>query len=107
MQCQGGWLPISQWWLRSLASNIRKITKETNGNINRRTNRQTNQPQPQPCVELRFKESSLVLEAVGALHTLPNIAETIRRFMAPINERQWPFKGSVIHLKRSMVDADE
>jgi len=45
------------------------------------------------ALELRFKESSLVLEAVGALHTLPNIAETIRDSWHPSFNSSGPSKG--------------
>jgi hypothetical protein len=45
------------------------------------------------ALELRFKESSLVLEAVGALHTLPNIAETIRDSWHPSLNTSGPSKG--------------
>jgi hypothetical protein len=45
------------------------------------------------ALELRFKESSLVLEAVGALHALPNIAETIRHQWHPSTNSSGPSKG--------------
>ena len=45
------------------------------------------------ALELRFKESSLVLEAVGALHALPNIAETIRDAWHPSFNTTGPSKG--------------
>ena len=45
------------------------------------------------ALELRFKESSLVLEAVGALHALPNIAETIRDSWHPSLNQSGPSKG--------------
>ena len=45
------------------------------------------------AIELRFKESSLVLEAVGALHALPNIAETIRDSWHPSLNTSGPSKG--------------
>jgi hypothetical protein len=45
------------------------------------------------ALELRFKESSLVLEAVGALHALPNIAETIRHQWHPSSNSSGPSKG--------------
>ena len=35
------------------------------------------------ALELRFKEASVIMEAVGALHALPNIAETIRHEWHP------------------------
>jgi hypothetical protein len=45
------------------------------------------------ALELRFKESSLVLEAVGALHLLPNIAETVRHQWHPAMATSGPSKG--------------
>jgi len=45
------------------------------------------------ALELRFKDSSLVLEAVGALHALPNIAETIRDAWHPSFNSSGPSKG--------------
>jgi hypothetical protein len=45
------------------------------------------------ALELRFKESSLVLEAVGALHALPNIAEAIRNEWHPSLNTSGPSKG--------------
>ena len=35
------------------------------------------------ALELRFKESSLVLEAVGALHAIPTLAEKVRESWHP------------------------
>ena len=45
------------------------------------------------ALELRFKESSLVLEVVGLLHALPNIAETIRDSWHPSLNTSGPSKG--------------
>jgi hypothetical protein len=45
------------------------------------------------ALELRFKESSLVLEAVGALHALRDIAETIRDSWHPSLNTSGPSKG--------------
>ena len=59
------------------------------------------------ALELRFKESSLVLEAVGALHTLPNIAETIRHQWHPSMNDSGPSKGFSYISSAQMVDADE
>lgn len=59
------------------------------------------------ALELRFKESSLVLEAVGALHTLPNIAETIRHQWHPSMNDTGPSKGLSYISSVEMVDADE
>jgi len=59
------------------------------------------------ALELRFKESSLILEAVGALHALPNIAETIRHQWHPAMNSSGPSKGITYLSKVQMVDADE
>ncbi len=59
------------------------------------------------ALELRFKESSLVLEAVGALHALPNIAETIRHQWHPSMNGSGPSKGLSYISSVEMVDADE
>ncbi len=59
------------------------------------------------ALELRFKESSLVLEAVGALHTLPNIAETIRNSWHPSMNDSSPSKGLSYISSAQLVDADE
>jgi hypothetical protein len=59
------------------------------------------------ALELRFKESSLVLEAVGALHALPNIAETIRHEWHPAMNNSGPSKGISYISSVKMVDTDE
>jgi hypothetical protein len=59
------------------------------------------------ALELRFKESSLVLEAVGALHMLPNIAETIRNEWHPSMNDSGPSKGLSYISSAQLVDADE
>ena len=59
------------------------------------------------ALELRFKESSLVLEAVGALHALPNIAETIRHQWHPSMNESGPSKGLSYLSSMQMVDADD
>jgi hypothetical protein len=61
----------------------------------------------QLAIELRFNESSLVLEAVGALHALPNIAETIRHQWHPSMNDSGPSKGLSYISSAEMVDADE
>tara|TARA_R110000868_G_scaffold90859_1_gene251816 strand:+ start:406 stop:675 length:270 start_codon:yes stop_codon:yes gene_type:complete len=45
------------------------------------------------ALELRFKEASVIMEAVGALHALPNIAETIRDSWHPSLNTSGPSKG--------------
>ena len=45
------------------------------------------------ALELRFKESSLVLEAVGALHAIPTLAEKVRDSWHPSFATTGPSKG--------------
>jgi hypothetical protein len=45
------------------------------------------------ALELRFKESSLVLEAVGALHALPSISEAVLAGWHPSITTSGPSKG--------------
>jgi hypothetical protein len=45
------------------------------------------------ALELRFREASVIMEAVGALHALPNIAETIRDSWHPSLTTSGPSKG--------------
>ena len=45
------------------------------------------------ALELRFNEASVIMEAVGALHALPNIAETIRDSWHPSLNTSGPSKG--------------
>jgi hypothetical protein len=59
------------------------------------------------ALELRFKESSLILEAVGALHALPNIAETIRQPWHPSMNASGPSKGLSYTSSASQVASDE
>ena len=59
------------------------------------------------ALELRFKESSLVLEAVGALHALPSIAETIRHQWHPSMNESGPSKGLSYVSNMQMVSSDE
>jgi hypothetical protein len=58
------------------------------------------------ALELRFKESSLVLEAVGALHALPNIAETIRDSWHPSFNTSGPSKG-ITYLSTAKLVSDD
>ena len=91
-----------------MARNIRKITKEnkmetsTGELIAKLTNLSHTL-----ALELRFKESSLILEAVGALHALPNIAETIRHQWHPSMNSSGPSKGLAYSTSVQMVAADE
>ena len=45
------------------------------------------------AIELRFNESSLVLEVVGLLHSLPSIAESNRGAWHPSLNTSGPSKG--------------
>ena len=47
----------------------------------------------QLAIELRFKESSLVLEVVGLLHSLPTIAEQNRQAWHPSLNTSGASKG--------------
>jgi hypothetical protein len=47
----------------------------------------------QLAIELRFKESSLVLEVVGLLHSLPTVAEQNRNAWHPSFNTSGPSKG--------------
>ena len=59
------------------------------------------------ALELRFKEASLIMEAVGAFHALPNIAETIRHQWHPTMNSSGPAKGLTYLSTAQLVDADE
>jgi hypothetical protein len=59
------------------------------------------------ALELRFKEASLIMEAVGAFHALPNIAETIRHQWHPSMNDSGPSKGLSYISSAEMVTADE
>ncbi len=59
------------------------------------------------ALELRFKEASLIMEAVGAFHALPDIAETIRHQWHPSMNDSGPSKGLSYSSTVEMVDADE
>lgn len=59
------------------------------------------------ALELRFKESSLVLEAVGALHTLPTLAEKVRDSWHPSFNSSGPAKGLVYDVTAAQVASDE
>jgi len=59
------------------------------------------------ALELRFKEASVIMEAVGALCALPNIAETIRSSWHPSMNASGPAKGISYISSARMVGADE
>ena len=59
------------------------------------------------ALELRFKEASVIMEAVGALCALPNIAETIRDAWHPSFSTSGPTKGISYLSEAKLVDSDE
>lgn len=59
------------------------------------------------ALELRFKEASVIMEAVGALHALPNIAETIRDAWHPSFNSSGPSKGITYISNVSLGKSDE
>jgi hypothetical protein len=59
------------------------------------------------ALELKFKEASVIMEAVGALHALPNIAETIRDSWHPSLNTSGPSKGLSYLSSVQMVDSDD
>ena len=59
------------------------------------------------ALELRFKEASVIMEAVGALHALPNIAETIRHEWHPSSNSSGPSKGITYISNVSLGKSDE
>ena len=61
----------------------------------------------QLAIELRFNESSLVLEVVGLLHSLPTIAEQNRNAWHPSMNDSGPSKGLSYTSSVSQVEADD
>jgi hypothetical protein len=59
------------------------------------------------ALELKFKEASVIMEAVGALTALPNIAETIRNEWHPSLNSSGPSKGLSYLSSAKMVGVDE
>jgi hypothetical protein len=59
------------------------------------------------ALELRFKESSLVLEAVGALHAIPTLAEKVRDSWHPSLNSSGPSKGITYISNVSLGKSDE
>jgi len=59
------------------------------------------------ALELRFKEASVIMEAVGALHALPNIAETIRDAWHPSMSASGPSKGITYISNVTLGKSDE
>ena len=58
------------------------------------------------ALELRFKEASVIMEAIGALHALPNIAETIRHQWHPAINTSGPSKGLAYLATAEMVEPE-
>jgi hypothetical protein len=58
------------------------------------------------ALELRFKESSLVLEAVGALHAIPTLAEKVRDSWHPSLNTSGPAKN-LNYLSTAKLAEDE
>jgi hypothetical protein len=58
------------------------------------------------ALELKFKESSLVLEAVGALHALPAISEAVLTGWHPSLNESGPTKG-ISYLSSVKLAEDE
>ena len=58
------------------------------------------------ALELRFKDSSLVLEAVGALHALPAISEAVLQGWHPSTATSGPSKG-LTYLSTAKLAEDE
>ena len=59
------------------------------------------------ALELRFREASLIMEAIGAFHALPDIAEAIRTEWHPSMNVSGPSKGLSYISSVKMVTADE
>ena len=56
------------------------------------------------ALELRFKDSSLVLEAVGALHAIPTLAEKVRDSWHPSLANTGPSKGLTYVVSAELAD---
>ena len=59
------------------------------------------------ALQLNFKDASVIMEAVGALTALPNIAETIRDSWHPSFNTSGPSKGINYLSSARLVDSDE
>jgi hypothetical protein len=59
------------------------------------------------ALQLNFKDAAVIMEAVGALHALPNIAETIRDSWHPSMNDSGPAKGISYLSDARMVASDE
>ena len=58
------------------------------------------------ALELNFRDAAVIMEAVGALHALPNIAETIRHEWHPSSNSSGPAKGITYLSKAKLADND-
>ena len=58
------------------------------------------------ALELRFKESSVVLEAVGALHAIPTLAEKVRDSWHPSFNTSGPSKGITYLSEVKLVEGE-
>ena len=59
------------------------------------------------ALELRFKEASVIMEAVGALTALPDIAESMRHSWHPSLATSGPSKGISYLSTAKLADDDE
>ena len=58
------------------------------------------------ALELNFRDAAVIMEAVGALHALPNIAETIRHEWHPSSNSSGTAKG-ITYLSTAKIVNDE
>jgi hypothetical protein len=59
------------------------------------------------ALELKFKDASVIMEAVGALHAIPNVAESIRDSWHPSLNTSGPSKGLSYLSSVQMVESDD
>ena len=59
------------------------------------------------ALQLNFKDAATIMEAVGALHALPNIAETIRHEWHPSSNTSGPSKGITYISNVTLGKSDE
>ena len=59
------------------------------------------------ALELRFKEASVIMEAVGALHAIPTLAEKVRDSWHPSLANTGPSKGFSYLATAELVADDE
>ena len=58
------------------------------------------------ALELNFRDAAVIMEAVGALHALPNIAESIRHEWHPSSNSSGPAKGITYLSTAKLADND-